>query len=155
MKQLLIAIGIMIAILGCAPCKRCYGQSLDFGSDLIISATEAQNFKGLILDYANRDLNGLADALVKVALGGTPTGQTTVTINAAQNNRWLNKADKGSFASLAIYNLLRDSINRKQAYLSAPYIQEATATATLQINNQGNRTRFISRFNGLYSPETY
>lgn len=149
MKKFLLST-ILVFVANAGSC-----ETLDFGNDLILNVTESANFRQLFIDYANRDLGGLANLIYYVATGNNiPTGGT-VTVNTAQWNRWLNKTDKNSFASKAIYNQLSISIRRKEPMLAAPYILEATAQAALQLNTPAKRTRFINLLNSIYNKEEF
>lgn len=152
----ILAILLAVLLIGCTQCKRCQGESLDFGNDLVLNATESANFKQLLLGHANRDLDGFVNLLFLVATGSSiPTGNSTITINTAQWNRWLNKGDKGSFASKSIFNQINNSVKMKEPMLSSAYIADATSQATLHIANQAKRTRFLSLLNGIYGTEEF
>lgn len=153
MRKIFAVITLAVLLIGCA-CERCQGQtptpSPAINNDLIITSTEAKEFKQAIEDGWNRDPSGMANLMFMVATNSNiPTGTNTVTINNAQFNRWF-APDKGSAMSLIYWRLGNISINQKRPM--RPYvINECFRLATYKISNEARRARFISQLGQIQS----
>ncbi len=143
---ILFLLGLMLG--GCW-CKRCYGQASPWTNDLVITSTEAAEFKHCCEDMLNSDPAELINILFRVATNSEiPSGTHTVTINNAQLNRWFNTADTGSFVSRTYWRVGQVSIDRKRIPRKEAEI-EIRALAPLKISNQAKRERFLSKLDYL------
>lgn len=144
------AILLTVILMGCY-CKRCQGQS----ADLVINATEAQEFKQTALDLMNADPNGFLDILFLTASGAKiPTGTATVHVNQAQSNRWFNTDDMGSFFVRSTWKLGLDSVATRRN-LRSPVYDSVVLLAPTKISNEAKRLRFLAQLQALHVPEAY
>lgn len=148
MKRILITLIVALAIIGCAACRRCQGQTPTptpiINEDLVITATEAAEFKAAIEDGWNLDASNMADLMFQIATNSKiPTGNQTVAINPAQLNRWFSSG-KGSAISMIYWRLGNVSINQKRA-MRQPVIDACIRLATEKITNEARRARFMSQ----------
>ena len=150
MKRLMITALIALAMMGCY-CQRCQGQS----ADLIIDATEAEEFRRTALDIANEDPAALADILFIVATGSKiPEATQTVTVNQAQANRWFSTSDPGSFANRSWWKLGLISIDRRKTV--RPFVYDKVSVLAVQkISNEAKRGRFLTQLQSIHQPEVF
>lgn len=152
MKRAIMLI-ILILLAGCAAtCPRCaHGQSV-WANDLVITATEAREFKQTVEDLLNHAADTVAETLFQVATGSNiPTGTHTVTLTTAQLNRWFSTADLGSFVSRVYWELGNRSVKLRLPF-RAEVLDYAAEQAPSRINNETKRQRFLDRIEYLKSP---
>lgn len=151
MKRSAITILVGLALLGCY-CKRCQGQWVN---DLIVTGTEAAEFRQLVLDTANESPDVLAEILFAVATGSKlPSATETVAINAAQSNRWFSTADAGSFVTRSYWRLGLVSVAQRKL-MRPTVVANVQALATIKISNEAKRNRFLSRLADIHAPEVF
>lgn len=159
LKDLAIATGqvliivVMTALVICA-LVACERTGCCQTAGLVLDRTQSLEFKQAFIDYANSDLDGLADLVFLTAAGAAIPSNTatTVTVNQAQSNRWF-KPTKGSFYSDSTWAMGQSAIKRK-TYPRAAVASSAISQATDRINNATVRARFLSRLSYLKNPTT-
>lgn len=145
MKRAAILFLLGLGLSGCW-CKGCRGETVSpWANDLVITATEAKEFKDTVEDLWNLDASAAAGMLFVIATGAEiPSGTATVEINTAQLNRWFNTEAAGSCVSRIYWHLGKLAANRHML-LRHQVMEEAARQARRRIESPTAEARFISR----------